>query len=61
MIKTDSSLRLKKQQTTVSGRVYSLSSQIPLGVKMAISTLQTNLLAAKKAYKSLLLPRSEHD
>lgn len=28
---------------------------------MAMSILQTNLLAAKKAYKSLLLSRSEHE
>ena len=51
----------KKQEITVSRRVHSLTSRIPLGVKMAMSILQTNLIAAKKAYKSLLLPRSEHD
>lgn len=38
----------KKQEITVSRRVYSLSSQILLGVNMAISILQTNLLTAKK-------------
>lgn len=44
--------------------------QISLGVKMAISVLQTNLLATKKlnqiiiikkACNNLLLPQSEHD
>lgn len=39
--------RKRKKEITVSRRVYSLSSQIPLGVNMAISILQTNLLAAK--------------